>query len=317
MSPPAAALTCASPLALRLRAWANERFPAVNVTLFAAVYLVAVLGGRALTARGPLDLRAADLLAFAGAWAFFLLLRVLDEHKDFARDARAHPGRVLQRGLVTLDQLKLFGAAAVATQLAVSLIADHGVGRATLWWAATMAWTALMAKEFFAGAWLERRLVVYAVSHMLVMPLAMLWWAQVGAGATALPLSTAWIAVVGFLVGAAAEVARKLRAPEQERDEVDSYTKALGIAGAVDVLALLLCCTVLVGALLLRASGAGATLAYLALAGSVAPALAAAARFRTSPSPRAASRVELATGASVVVLLIALAAAILAARGIA
>jgi hypothetical protein len=304
-----------SPLSRRMLAWASERFPLANVALFVPLYLVALLSGRALTSAGPLFLSAADFAGFLGAWAFLLMLRVLDEHKDYDLDARNHPGRVLQRGLVTLDHLKVVGAIAIATQLAVSLTADGGVGKVAIWWGLTIGWSVLMAKEFFARAWLAQRLVPYAFTHMLVMPLAVLWWAQIGAGGAGLPARSAWLGAFGFLIGATVEVARKTNAPSDERPGVDSYTKALGIHGTVGALVVLLAAGACVGAVLLGAASADAPAAVGVLAGSVALAAVALLRFAARPVPRRAQLAGATVTVAVLVQLAVLLAALLIERG--
>src|SRR4051812_1404882 len=151
--------------------WQRERFPLRNGIFFAVFYASALLVGRASVSGGAVAVGMRDVAGFAALCAFFLLLRVFDEHKDFAADAAAHPERALQRGLVTLDQLKFIGVVAAAIQLGASLWLDAGIGQVTLWWVAALVWSALMAKEFFASDWIRHRILLYAFSHMLVMPL--------------------------------------------------------------------------------------------------------------------------------------------------
>jgi hypothetical protein len=307
-----------------LPAWAAERFPARNGVLFAVLYATALLVARATVGRATMGWR--DVPGFVALWAFFLLLRVFDEHKDFAADAVAHPERVLQRGLVTLAHLRVVGAAAVVVQLAVSLWRDGGVGPATAWWLAALGWSLLMAREFFAPRWLRARLVPYALTHMLVMPLLVGWVMVMAAPAAlaspaalpALPLAAA----LAFAAGLAVEVARKVRAPGDERPMADSYTRALGARGAM---ALLIVSTLAAGAL------AGSLAARLAHGGSVAPgavalgvvavgaggawAAWAAAAFVRAPSTGRAKRVEAATGVAVLLAHLLVIAAAFVARG--
>ena len=221
----------------RFYAWIEERFPLVQGVLIAVMYAASLLAGRAIGAES-LTLGLADIPGFFALWSFFLMLRVFDEHKDYEKDLENHPERVLQSGLITLDHLKGVGAIAVLVQLGASILADlesgGAIGAATISWGVVMAWSALMAREFFVGAWLEKRLVLYAVSHMVVMPLAVFWIMQMG-------LATTWqnfpaavpILLVGFFAAASLEVVRKTRAPQEERETVDSYTRTLGMSGAV------------------------------------------------------------------------------------
>jgi 4-hydroxybenzoate polyprenyltransferase len=156
-------LSATAPLPLRLAAWARERFPLALCGVLFPAYLVALLYGRALTHPGPPRLRAGDLVAFAGVWAFFLMVRVVDEHKDYERDRVEHPGRVLQRGVVTLGHLKGVAGAALLVQVAVVLATGSG-----LWWALTMAWAGVQLGSGWPPA-------VAILPALAVGPLALLY----------------------------------------------------------------------------------------------------------------------------------------------
>src|SRR5690349_3066406 len=114
-------------------AWMSERFPARNTVFFAVFHATALLGARAPRAGGPVTVTWRDVAAFPAVWCFFLMLRVFDEHKDFDADAIAHPNRVLQRGLVTLRDLRVLGALAIAVQVGISIWLDAGIGNVTAW----------------------------------------------------------------------------------------------------------------------------------------------------------------------------------------
>lgn len=238
-------LTQQSPFIRRFYAWVQERFPLANALLFFALYATAILTGQALIGmqraaqagasgdhRAQLTLNLGYFIGFLGAWAYFLLLRVYDEHKDYELDVKNYPERVLQSGLITLRHLKIAGGLSVLVQLAVTLWLGGGAGPAFVAWLVVMGWSALMAKEFFIGPWLEKRLVLYALSHMLVMPMALVWMAHLGAQGQTLPTSVLWLSAAAFFSGAAFEVTRKTRAPEEERETVDSYARVLGLKPA-------------------------------------------------------------------------------------
>ena len=84
----------------------RERFPLAGhgplVAAFSAsaVCFSSLLRGH-LAAPSPLALIA----AFLTSLVFFLQLRIADEFKDFAEDARLRPYRPVPRGLVTLREL--------------------------------------------------------------------------------------------------------------------------------------------------------------------------------------------------------------------
>ena len=142
--------------AAHLGQWARERFPLANGVFFALLYVLTLVVGRSVRP-GPITLSVRDLPGLVALWLFFLWLRILDEHKDFDNDRIAHPDRVLQRGLVTLGDLRLIGAAALVIQLGISLWIDGGVGPVTGWWLLSLIWSLLMAEEFFVRGWLRRQ----------------------------------------------------------------------------------------------------------------------------------------------------------------
>ena len=204
-----------------LWAYLQERFPPIAYGVLVALFFgSAVLVANALAG----DPRVGGHPA--GAFVVFLVffhLRVFDEHKDFDGDLKAYPDRVLSRGLITLKDLKILGALALLAELGLSAWIGP---RALIAWALTLVFTLLMAKEFFVGAWLQKRLVLYAITHNPVVALlAVFCWA-----CTEADWSWAFLAYVAMVsIGSLAfEVGRKFRLPSEEVPGVESYTSALG-----------------------------------------------------------------------------------------
>ena len=54
---------------------------------------------------------------------FFFHLRVFDEHKDFEEDSRFHPHRVLQRGVITLADLRVLAALCIVAEIGLAAVA--------------------------------------------------------------------------------------------------------------------------------------------------------------------------------------------------
>ncbi len=241
----ALAVTIESPLSTRIKAWMDERFPFVNALLFFILYLTAAALARFASTDGEVSLALIDVAGCLVTWSFFLVIRIFDEHKDYELDVLNHPERVLQSGLITLNNLKIMAIAAIVVQLAYSLLLgtvnDTGAftGATLAAWGLMFGWTCLMGKEFFCGEWLEQHLTLYAFSHMLVMPFIVWWLVQMGHPTT--PLSVEIIALAGlaFLSGFAFEITRKTRGPEEERETVDSYSKIFGAKGAATLIILL------------------------------------------------------------------------------
>ncbi|WP_345235573.1 hypothetical protein [Hymenobacter saemangeumensis] len=251
---------------LNFWAYLRQRFPPVNMALFAVLFLTvwAVAGttgaGRAFGWREGLGIMATI--------SFFFRLRVFDEIKDFDLDAQNHPQRVLQQGRVTLPQLRRLAWAGAALELGWSALLG---GPAVLGWALALAYSLVMRFEFFAPAWLRARLLLYAVSHMLIMPLIIGWlWL---AYAPALSGRLVLLMLLSLLGGFAFELARKTHAPAAEQAGIDSYSRTLGLAGACAGIVLVLLAGVGVQAGLLYQLHAGPG-PYVVLGGLLLPTLA-------------------------------------------
>ncbi len=212
----------------RFWAYLEERFPVAQGILFLILYLTAILYGRFLSSPGELVISLEDIPGFIAFYLFFFLLRVFDEHKDYKEDCINYPNRVLQRGLITLNQLRILGLFSILIQAGISLTLDRGVGMVTISWLMALGWSLLMAKEFFCPDWLKPRLVLYAFSHMLIMPLLLIWAMTMGNNELVEPLGVLLLGLMSFFCGFTFEITRKLRAPEDEIDGVDSYTKVFG-----------------------------------------------------------------------------------------
>ena len=229
-----------SPLVSRILAWMDERFPFKNTPVWIVWYLLAAAVARYTANESTITFGLHDMLGAIAAWSFFLLLRVFDEHKDYDLDMHNHPERVLQSGLITLTHLKVVGALCVLFQLALGLYLDKGMGIITISWTVMFGYSLLMAKEFFIGEWLEKRLVLYALSHQVIIPL-IIWWMCMLAEPSAEPgLVIYWLMGLSFATGMTLEIVRKTRGPEEERDTVDSYSKVFGTQGSAYVVMLLL-----------------------------------------------------------------------------
>lgn len=250
-----------------LLAYFAERFPPVNMALFAILFLTVWTVATTGTST-PFGWREA--VGVLATISFFFRLRVFDEIKDYATDARHYPDRVLQSGRVTLRQLAVLATGGAALELAWS--AAMGTP-ALLGWGLAVGYSLAMRYEFFVSDFLKKRLVLYAVTHLLIMPLVIGWlWS---AYATDFSLRLALLAALSLLGGGAFEVARKIRAPEAERPGVDSYSQALGYRGAIVAVLVVLGIGVGVQRFLLDEIGAGSGLFLLVLL----PGLAAAQQY--------------------------------------
>ena len=216
-----------------LPAYLQERFPPVNMMLFAILFFT-VFSVSSLSE----GLSVQSGVVVGGVLAvisFFFRLRVFDEIKDYEIDAINHPQRVLQSGRVSVKQLIIIALLGTVVELSWSA----GMGAEVLIaWLLAVGYSVLMRYEFFVGDWLRKWLLLYAVSHMLVMPLVIAWiWL---AFSSTLNVHFFLLALLSLLAGFSFEIARKIHAPVAERATVDSYSKSVGYRFSIGLVLLLL-----------------------------------------------------------------------------
>lgn len=219
-------------------AYLRERFPPVNMTLFAILFFTVYSISSLAPEVAPPEVAPPDAGALVGVLAvisFFFRLRVFDEIKDYEVDALNHPQRVLQSGRITLRQLKIAALLGTTIELGWSVAMGTDV---LIAWLVAVGYSLLMRYEFFVGGWLRKRLLVYAISHMLVMPLIIAWvWR---AFSDELNVHFVLLATLSLLAGFSFEIARKIHAPSAERPTVDSYSQSVGYRFSIVLVLLLL-----------------------------------------------------------------------------
>lgn len=186
--------------------YVKERFPV-------PVYLL-LIGGFTLSglclAEGAFEWKG-FAVSFAGFLLFFFQLRLMDELKDYDKDVVAHPDRPLPRGLLTTEEVgrTIKALTLVMTGFAVltALLVNWTTGIAYL---TVTVYLLLMYREFFVGAWLEDRPILYALSHQAIVFGVCIFAVAPWAEDLALAAPTLWLGVLvvgSFLVY---EISRKL-----------------------------------------------------------------------------------------------------------
>ena len=211
----------------RLWIYQAERFPMFKTALLLAVFSAASISMSAHLAARPLP----EFWTFIAVWistlVIFFQMRACDEFKDLEDDRRFRPERPIPSGLVSLQLIATI--AIIGTALAIALTAS-------LLWALLLplslvwVWLSLMTTEFFAPDWLKARPALYLISHMAIMPLIDLYitaaeWLPHGRW----PPNGLWVFLcMSFVNGCVLEFGRKIWAPENERDGVETYSKLMG-----------------------------------------------------------------------------------------
>lgn len=170
--------------------------------------------------------------------AFLLRQRVTDEFKDHDHDTQNYPDRPFQKGVIGSKALISLGLVAIATEAAGAYFLSGS--EKIIWYLPVVVYSALMAREFFIGSWLERHFTTYFILHeMIFIPLGV-WLAIVlsdGFGIAEVVWVLAFTCVMSTI-----EIARKFEIRHDTNRTVvkDTYPAVWGEARTRNVLEILM-----------------------------------------------------------------------------
>lgn len=301
---------------VRLNAYLHERFPLFgHGILIVSYYSSNQFLAQTLELPGqPVRYELHSLMGAITVFCIFFHLRVFDEHKDYEDDCVHYPDRVLSRGLITLRHLKLLGGGAIVIELVLAAWRGPAALTAVL---AALGFSFLMLKEFFVSSWLKKHFLLYATTHMLIMPfLALVAYSFTTQNLpwNAPPLF--WVyAFVGFFVTFNWEISRKIRVPQDEKSGVQSYSKLFGMFGAAYAVILIR----MIDTAMVSTVGFQLGLSpwfYAILVGLFFVCLIGLWQFKTNPCRTTANRMETYAGMYIIAFDITLAVAIIHKVGI-
>lgn len=206
----------------------NERFPFINMMLFFILYAMVFVVNKMLIVGNSHSITFHSI-GVISIISFFFRLRVFDEMKDFLIDVINHPNRVLQSGKINLKTLQTLAFLGII----IELIWVYKAGTASqITWLIALFYSVIMRYEFFIPKLLTKNLLIYAISHMVIMPLIIVWiWSSFNVEFI-YNNSLVYLVLLSLLSGFAFEIARKTHATDAERTTVDSYSKQLGLHNA-------------------------------------------------------------------------------------
>lgn len=309
-------LTLESPFLKRLNAYLAERFSLPNHICMVIIYFLAnqflaqVLGNP----DQPLRIGWFTLLGTVFLFCIFFHLRVFDEHKDYTDDCQNYPERILSRNLITLTHLKILGGIAIIVELFCSAISGWPAIVAV---AVTIFFSWIMLHEFFVSTWLRAHFIVYAIAHMLIMPLMT---ATIFSFTMQRPFWEApWLfwayAAADFFAFANWEISRKIRMPEDEIEGVSSYSKEFGMFKAVNVVLVLRILNTILAWIVGIYLHLG-TFYYAGLIVLFLVTLYGLLRFRLNPSRKTAKNLEAYGGGYIILFYFVLAAELFRTHGV-
>lgn len=227
----------------RLWIYQKERFPIFGHGPLILIFTFSAISYSRLSRGADGFISWTDfLIGFYTSFSLFLLLRILDEFKDQEEDALYRSHLPVPRGLVSLSELRILGIIVFLIQCSLIVIFQASM---LVMYLAVLAWLFLMSKEFFAPAFMKKRLILYAISHMLIIPFVDLYisgldWKLEGHH---LHFGLILFFIISFFNGLVLEIGRKIKEPEDESVGVKTYSALLGPNKAVALWIFCLCVT--------------------------------------------------------------------------
>jgi 4-hydroxybenzoate polyprenyltransferase len=182
------------------------------------------------------------LVYIAVVFLFFLRTRLIDEIKDVTHDDKHYPDRPVQRGLVSIRELKVTALILVGIEIALQITASVSVP-AFIVYGAFLAFTFLMSQDFFIPEILEKRFWLLVSVHHFVFLLLALYAGTLFTDTFFLPKNpTDWWFIIAVLIPPLLfELSRKLTPRDSAADTKhanDTYAKRWGVQNTLAVIAI-------------------------------------------------------------------------------
>lgn len=217
----------------------QERFPIAGVAFISISFALFAMILHQGHSEKPWLLQIVLLsIAFA---AFLLRQRVTDEFKDKHHDKKHFPSRPFQRKLISAKGLVVLGIFAFLIELTAVFFIGGVLSLA--WYLPVLAYSLLMAKEFFVGTWLNRHFTTYFLLHEIIFIWFAIWLFKIMAAPFG-PDTFAWAAAFACAM-MSLEVARKFELRRNSKGKVvkDTYSAVWGRDNTLQALQLLVMTT--------------------------------------------------------------------------
>ena len=210
----------------------KERFPILTFGLYVFCITIAVFCFTTSLMGTPLPyVMQWNLILpmFIVAFLQFLMIRIIDEFKDYKEDCKYRPYRPVPRGLITLKELKILFVICAILQLIITIYANpKGLTYLFIMW----VFFAIMSIGFFIKKFLDKHILIEVCLDELLMPIRVLYLASyIGI------YTDIWkILLMSYVISWIVEIARKIRCKEDEEKGVKTYTAVFGIKKATLIL---------------------------------------------------------------------------------
>ena len=210
----------------------KERFPLLAYTILIGTFSFSAIAYSCICRRVPFVDLGTYLMGFFMAISLFLLLRISDEHKDYADDIQFRPNLPVPRGVISLKELFYIAITLIIIQITLQIIFFP---KMLFLYVFVMLYMFLMLKEFFMADWLKRNQFFYVITHIAIVPVVDIYVSGLDWFLADIAMSNGlwFFFAVSYCNSLVLEIGRKIRIPAQESIGVNTYTAMLGTDNAV------------------------------------------------------------------------------------
>ncbi len=226
----------------------KERFPVLMFGIYILSIVIAVFSFGNFNNNETINYTTIVPM-FLVAFLQFLMVRIVDEFKDYEEDCKYRSYRPVPRGLITLHELKVLFIICVILQFTITILYGNGIISIIL---LGIMWLyfVIMSEGFFIKSFLDKHILIEVWLDEIMMPImiaflltftpymndnASIFMILPNANVPVyMSLSNAkYLLAMSYIVSCIVEVARKIRAKEQEEKGVKTYTAVFGIPKAI------------------------------------------------------------------------------------
>lgn len=216
----------------RLHIYFKEMYPLiprlfVGLIMFFEIYFIILLNSSVT----KFDIGIQEFIGSFTVFAFFLMLRIADDFKDYELDCKLFKERPLPSGRVKKKDLALCLTVTVTITAALNILFMNNI----IFFAALFLYGALMSVWFFQKNKIQKSLPLALITHnpvQMVINIYIISFTCIKYGLPAFSLTTVLSAFTLYFPLLLWEISRKIKAPSQETEYV-TYSKLFGYKRAV------------------------------------------------------------------------------------
>ncbi len=213
----------------------KERFPILIYGSYVLAIVIAVFCYCSYLVQNKYTINNLIIIPmFIVAFLQFLMVRIVDEFKDYEEDCKYRPYRPVPRGLIKLSELKVLFVICLSLQYIITIVINP---RSLIYLLLLWLFFVVMSKGFFIKKFLDKHILAEVMLDELLMPILVLYLSSF---AFFINIKAMWkILILSYIISWIVEVARKVRCKDDEEKGVKTYTQVFGINKAMLLLSLL------------------------------------------------------------------------------